>query len=64
MIPPSLHQHSASLGSRSGSIPHSSSVASGSYVSSLRSNAPLMSNLSELIGGPSKLSKEDKDMLL
>ena len=54
-IPPSFLQR-PSLGSRSGSVPHSSSAASGP------SNAS--SDLSEAIGGPSKLSKEHKDMLL
>jgi hypothetical protein len=53
---------SVPLGSRSGSVPRSSSVASGSSVGS--SNAPAMSDLSENIGGPSKLSKEDKALLL
>jgi hypothetical protein len=63
-IPPSFHQRSASLGSHSGSVPRSSSVASGSRVPFIKSNAPLAGNLSEPIGGPSKLSKEDKDLLL
>ena len=62
-IPPSFHQRSTSLGSRSGSVPRSSSVASGSRVPSIGSNAPL-ADVSEPIGGPSKLSKEDKDLLL
>lgn len=60
-IPPSFHQRSTSLGSRTGSVPRSSSAASGSRVSS---NAPIASDSSELIGGPSKLSKQDKDLLL
>ena len=56
-----FHQHSASLGSRSGSVPHPSS---GSCLSSIGSNTSLISDLSEPIGGPSKLSKEDKYLLL
>ena len=54
-IPPSFLQR-PSLGSHSGSVPRSSSAASGP------SNAS--SDLSEAIGGPSQLSKEHKDMLL
>ncbi len=49
------------MGSRSGSIPRSSSVASGSASSSI---VPPASDPSESIAGPSKLSKQDKDLLL
>ena len=56
--PPSFHQHSSFF------VPPSSSVSSGSCRPSIGSNnAPLASDLSE-IGGPSKLSKEDKYLLL
>ena len=63
-ILPSFHQRPTPVGSCSGSVPCSYSVASGSHVSSIGSNAALASNFSELIGGPSKLSKENKDLLL
>ena len=64
MIPLSFHHCSSSLGTHSESVPASRSVSSGSHGPSIGSNnAPLASDLSE-IGGPSKLSKEDKDLLL
>jgi hypothetical protein len=66
-IPPSFHHRSASLGSRSGSVPlsRSPSVASGSRAQSQVSSsiAPLASD-SESTIGPSKLPKADKDLLL
>ena len=48
-IPPSFHQHSVSLGSRSGSVPHSLSVASESRGQSLASSVSTSD-----VTGPSK----------
>lgn len=58
-IPPSFHQRSVSLGSRSGSVPRSASVSSGSRGQSVTTFV----DASE-VTGPSKLSKENKDLLL
>lgn len=58
-IPPSFHHRSVSLGSRSGSVPRSASIASGSHGQSLASSI----DTSE-VTGPSKLSKEKKALLL
>ena len=66
MIPLSFHHCSASLGSHSGSVPHSASVVSGSRSCSVSTTvvAPLPAESSEALGGPSRLSKEDKELLL
>ena len=58
-IPPSFHWCSTSLGSHSGSVPHSSSVPSDSHGQSLA----LSISTSE-VSGPSRLSKEHKALLL
>ncbi|KIJ93115.1 hypothetical protein K443DRAFT_13108 [Laccaria amethystina LaAM-08-1] len=58
-IPPSFHQCSVSLGSRSGSVPQSLSVASDSRGQSLASSV----STSEATG-PSKLSNANKAPLL
>lgn len=60
-IPPSFHRRSVSLGSHAGSVPRSASVASGSQASSVASSVVLSS---EAVAGPSKLSKEHKDLIL
>ena len=62
-IPPSFHsRRSASLGahSRAASVPQSSSAVSSSRASSVVS----MDQFGKASGGPSKLSKEQKDSLL
>ena len=59
MIPPSFHQCSVSLGSCSGSVPHSLSVASDSRGQSLASSV----STSEATG-PSRLSNANKALLL
>ncbi|EDR02990.1 uncharacterized protein LACBIDRAFT_307791 [Laccaria bicolor S238N-H82] len=58
-IPPSFHQCSVSLGSHSGSVPRSSSVASDSRGQSQASSI----SRSE-VTGPSKLSSANKALLL
>ena len=58
-IPPSFHQRSVSLGSRSGSVPRSLSVASESRGQSLASSVSTSD-----VTGPSKLSKENRALLL
>ena len=58
-IPPSFHRCSTSIGSRSESVPRSSSVPSDSHAASLA----LSISTSE-VSGPSKLSKEHKALLL
>jgi hypothetical protein len=58
-IPPSFHQRSVSLGSHSGSVPRSLSVASDSRGQSLASSV----DTSEATG-PSKLSNANKALLL
>jgi len=58
-IPPSFHQRSVSLGSRSGSVPRSLSVLSESRGQSLASSV----STSEATG-PSKLSNANKALLL
>lgn len=63
-IPPSFNRRSASLGSHSGSVPHSSSVASGSRASSISSGISFGLDAPESVGGPSKLSRDNKILLL
>ena len=56
---------SASLGSHSGSVPHSASVMSGSLLSSVSTAVFFLpADSPEAVGGPSKLSREDKNLLL